>query len=136
MATLLTEGRYASDWLKNYDPTRSLEEVVIASGAGVVVTGTVLGKITASGKYVPVTVAATDGSSHDEAAAIFAWGDGHAQKVDATSADVTVVAVVREATVVHQGLKYGADVDASAERAAVHAALGAINGPILVREGA
>ncbi|MCC4296303.1 head decoration protein [Aurantimonas coralicida] len=125
----LTEGRYASDWLKREaDSLFSREEAVIASGAGVVVSGTVVGKITASGKYKPVTVAAVDGS--EDAAGIVMWD------VDATSADAPAVIIARDAIVVHQGLKYGADVDTSGERAAIHTALGALNPPILVREGA
>ncbi|MCF1502916.1 head decoration protein [Afifella sp. H1R] len=128
MPSVINEGRYASDWLKEYKHDYSVEEVIIASGSGVVESGTVIGKITASGKYAPVTVAASDGS--EDAAGILM------NAVDATSADAPGVAVVRFAKVVHQGLKYGADVDTSAERAAIHAALGALNPPILVREGA
>lgn len=125
----LTEGRFASDWLKREaDSLFSREEAVIVSGAGVVESGTVVGKITASGKYTPVTVAAADGSQN--AAGIVMW------TVDATSVDATAVIIARDAIVVHQGLKYGADVDTSAERAAIHTALGALNPPILVREGA
>ena len=125
----ITEGRYASDWLKREaDSLFSREEVVIVSGAGVVKSGTVIGKITASGKYTPVTVAASDGSQN--AAGILMWD------VDAPSADATGVAIRRAAIVDHQGLLYGADIDTSAERAAVHTALGALNPPILVREGA
>jgi hypothetical protein len=125
----LNEGRYASDWLKREaDSLFSREEAVIVSGAGVVVSGTVVGKITASGKYTPVTVAATDGS--EDAAGIVMWD------VDATGADAPAVIIARDAIVVHQGLKYGADVDTSGERAAIHTALGALNPPILVREGA
>lgn len=129
MATVFTEGRYASDWLKREaDSHFSREEVLIASGSGVVQTGTVVGKITASGKYAPVTVAATDGS--EDAAGIVL------ETVDATSADAAAVIIARDAIVVHQGLKYGADVDTSGERAAITAALGALNPPIIVREGA
>ncbi len=128
MASVITEGRYASDWLKAYDPQRSTEAIIIVSGAGKLDSGTVLGKITASGKYTPVTVAAADGSQN--AAAILL------EAVDATSADAKGVGIVREATVVAQGLKYGADIDTANERLAVHNALRALNGAILVREGA
>jgi hypothetical protein len=130
MATIFNEGRYASDWLKAVSHVAgfSFEEVTVVSGAGVVETGTVVGKITASGKYTPVTVAAADGSETPAGIVL--------NTVDATSADATAVIVAREAIVVHQGLKYGADVDTSGERAAIHAALGALNPPILVREGA
>jgi hypothetical protein len=127
---VINEGRYASDWLKaeSHNSGYSREEAVMASGAGKVLTGTVLGKITASGKYKPVTVAANDGSQN--AAAILL------NSVDATSADAPCVIIARDAIVVQQGLLYGADVDTSAERLAVQNALRALNPPILVREGA
>lgn len=129
MATVITEGRYASDWLKREaDSHFSREGIVVVSGAGVVDSGTVLGKITASGKYKPVTVAAVDGSQN--AAAILL------DAVDATSADAKGVAIVRDAVVNAQMLKYGTDVDTAPERLAVHNALRALNPPILVREGA
>ena len=129
-APTISEGRYASDWLKaeSHNSGYSREEVIVISGAGVVQSGTVLGKITASGKYKPVTVGASDGSQN--AAGILL------NRVDATSADVPAVIIARDAIVVHQGLIYGADIDTSGERAAVHTALRALNPPILVREGA
>jgi hypothetical protein len=126
----IVEGRYASDWLKaeSHNSGYSREEVIVASGSGKVQTGTVLGKITASGKYKPVTVAAVDGSQN--AAGILLTS------VDATSADAQSVAIVRDAIVVQQGLLYGGDVDTAPERLAVQNALRALNPPILVREGA
>ncbi len=130
MSRIITEGRYPSDWLKAVSHVSgfSYEEVVIASGAGKVDTGTVLGKVTATGKYRPVTMAATDGSQN--AAGILL------NAVDATSADAPAVIVAREAIVVAQGLRYGADIDTPAERLAVQNALRALNPPILAREGA
>lgn len=126
---LITEGRYASDWLKREaDSHFSREEVIIASGQGKLATGTVVGKITASGKYAAVTVAAVDGSQ-TAAGIVLAAGD-------ATSADAAAVIIARDAIVAHQALLYGADVDTAAERTAVHNALRALNPPILVREGA
>jgi hypothetical protein len=126
----ITEGRYASDWLKaeSHNSGYSREEVIVVSGAGKLVSGTVLGKITASGKYKPVTVAASDGSQN--AAGILL------NPVDATSADAAAVIIARDAIVVQQGLVYGADVDTAPERLAVQNALRALNPPILVREGA
>lgn len=58
--------------------------VVVASGAGVLTRGTVLGKITASGKYKAYNNGASDGS---EVAKLIL-----AKNVDATSADVNTVA--------------------------------------------
>ena len=55
------------------------DEVVIATGAGVVVRGTVLGLITASGKYAPVDSSKSDGSQSPVAVL--------SETVDATSAD-------------------------------------------------
>lgn len=126
----INEGRYASDWLKAESNTSgySREEVTVISGAGKLVSGTVLGKITASGKYTPVTVAAEDGSQN--AAGILL------DPVDASTADVSAVIIARDAIVVQQGLVYGADVNTAPERLAVQNALRALNPPILVREGA
>ncbi|MDX6806321.1 head decoration protein [Terrihabitans rhizophilus] len=127
MATVITEGRRSSDWLKEYEHDYSVEEVVIAAGSGVVESGTVLGKVTSTGKYKPVTVGASDGSQ---------TAAGILMNTVNAAADKPAVIVARKAKVVHQGLRYGADVDTAAERAAIHAALGALNPPILVREGA
>ena len=126
----IVEGRYASDWLKaeSHNSGYSREEIIIASGAGKVLTGTVIGKVTASGKYKPVTVGASDGSQ--TAAGILL------NSVDATSVDAPAVGIIRDAIVVQQGLLYGADVDTAAERLAVQNGLRALNPPILVREGA
>jgi len=55
----------------------------IASGAGVLVRGTVLGKITASGKYLKAIGTAEDGSQTPDAIL--------AEDVDATSADALSV---------------------------------------------
>lgn len=128
MAINLIEGRYVCDWLKQENVHYSREEVVIASGAGKLVSGTVVGKITASGKYKAVTIGAADGSQN--AAGIVMWAG------DATSADAKAVIVARDAIVVHQGLKFGADVTTSGNRLTVKNALQALNPPILVREGA
>lgn len=74
----------------------SRDEDTLASGSGVVVTGTVLGKVTASGKFKPLAPAASDGSQ--TAAAIIL------QYADATAADVRVVNLKRRAQVVLQAL--------------------------------
>ena len=66
------------------DFPRVTKPITIASGAGVLTKGTVLGKITASGKYKAYTNANSDGS---EVAKLIL-----AEDVDATSADVNAVA--------------------------------------------
>lgn len=69
------------------------EEIIVASGAGILVPGTVLGKITASGKYVLHDVALANGAQ--TAAAIL----GH--RIDATAADVRTVATVNGPAVIN-----------------------------------
>lgn len=59
----LTEARRTGEFLlSESNGTRSREEVTIAAAASAMVAGTVLGKITASGKYVAYDNAASDGS--------------------------------------------------------------------------
>lgn len=69
----------------------SREEITVVSGAGVLEAGTVLGKITASGKYNAYD---DGGSGGVETAAAILYG-----RVDATSADAPAVAIVRHAEV-------------------------------------
>ena len=63
--TTLTEGKHAGGflvWEVLRDYTR--ETVTIASGAGKLEPGTVLGKITTGGKYTVLAPAATNGSQN------------------------------------------------------------------------
>ena len=86
----------------------SRKAVTIASGAGILKTGTVLGKITASGKYLTAETDAVDGSQTAVAVLL--------DDIDATSADKTAKIVVRHATLKTSGLIYGATVDDSAKK--------------------
>jgi hypothetical protein len=70
-----------------------------ATGHGVVARGTVLGKITASGKLIPSASAAADGSQTPYAVA--------AEDVDTTNADADGVAYLA-ATLNQNSLVYGA----------------------------
>lgn len=130
MPSVITEGRHPSDWLKSYASSSqySTEQGLLVAGSGVVQTGTVLGRVTATGKFKPVTAAATDGSQ-TAAGILF-------RTAEAATADAKIVVVVREAVVVAQSLLYGADIDTPAKRATVQAQLRALNPPILAREGA
>lgn len=99
--TVLNETLHAGGFMLagNFDGSHiSVDSIVVASGAGVLVAGTVLGKITASGKYTILAPAASDGS---QTAAGILW-DG----LDATSADVPGVAVTRLAEVTAGELTY------------------------------
>lgn len=71
--TILTEGRHVGEFLvSEAEGTLSREEVTVTQAGAPIVSGTVLGKITASGKYVPYSNAASDGS---EAAAAILYTD-------------------------------------------------------------
>lgn len=86
--TTFTEGKHDGEFLlmkEEFD--YSVETVTVASGAGKLEAGTVLGKLTSGGKYVAYDNTASDGS---EAAAGVLWGN-----VDATDADAKAVVVVR-----------------------------------------
>ncbi len=85
---------------------RSRETVTIASGAGVLAAGMVLGKITASAKYIPSPAAQVAGKEGAETATAVL---GHG--VDATSADVEAVVIARDAEVKAAMLVYDASVD-------------------------
>lgn len=90
--TILTEGKRAGEFLISEAPgSLSRAAITILSGAGVLVAGTVLAKITASGKYTLYDNAGTDGT--ETAAAILYAG------VDASSADTAAVGIVRLAEI-------------------------------------
>lgn len=74
----------------------SRDEDVLASGSGVVICGTVLGRVTASSKFKPLAPGASDGTQI--AAAVIL------QHADATGADKIVVNLKRRAQVVLQAL--------------------------------
>lgn len=88
----------------------SREGITVASGAGILAAGTVVAKITATGKYVAYDNAGTDGS--ETAAGVLLQG------VDATSADAEVVAAVRLCEVRLDAMQWAAgllqaDIDAA-----------------------
>jgi hypothetical protein len=124
---LLETAPVASDWLKSEDGSyRSRDTAVIAAGSGKLKSGQVLGKLSASGKYVPNAASGSDGSQTSVAVLVF--------PVDATSADAPAVVVARHAVVSHAGLIHGATVNDATKRAAANGQLGAVG--IIVRQGA
>ena len=93
--TMLTEGKHAGGflvWEVLRDYTR--ETVTIASGAGKLEPGTVLGKITTGGKYTTLAPAATNGSQN---AAGILW-----DAVDASAADAPGVVMLRGPAIVNR----------------------------------
>jgi hypothetical protein len=115
--TSFHETRHPAEFiLAEEDAGYNRSVITIASGAGILAAGTVLGKITASGKYVPSLLGATDGSQ--VAVAINIYG------CDATSADQPVTALVRGPCSVNVNtLTYGSDRTTSAYKAAANANL-------------
>lgn len=111
--TAYTEPQRPLETILYEVPNLAREEITIVSGAGVVKAGTVVGKITASGKYTPYDDGAEDGS--ETAAAVTLY------EVDATSADVVVSALVRLAAVKSDALQWHASADATAKAAAATA---------------
>ena len=91
-----TEGNYLGDFLKWEEVNRySRDKAIFASGSSISL-GEVVGKVTATGKYVPLNTAAADGS---EAAAGIALND-----YDASLADVEGVILARDAIVADSAL--------------------------------
>jgi len=113
MSTLIaTLPKLAHDWLKHeLDITFTRAAMVVASGAGVVVTGTVLGQITATKKLVPISFAAVDGS--ESAFGILL------NVVDATAADVETACIVRDAKIVENQLVWPAGATSNQKTAAL-----------------
>jgi hypothetical protein len=118
---VITESRQAGEFiLAEANGTISREQVTI--GAGNLDAGTVLGRITASGNYVILAPAASDGSQ-TAAGVLF-------QDVNATAAAQRGVAIVRHAEVRTGALAWPVGITAPQRTAAISqlAALG-----ILVR---
>jgi hypothetical protein len=97
--------------LSTANGSRAFEAVTIVSGAGALAAGTVLGKITASGKYTAYSDAAADGSQ--AAAAILC------DAVDATSADQLATVIARDAEVFASKLT-GSDANGLTDLAALN----------------
>ena len=118
MPTTFTEGAAAAEFiLSEANGSRSRDNITILSGQ-TIKAGNVLGKVTASGKYKLVTVAASDGSQNGVAVAIY--------DVDASGGDTYAAAIVRDAEVNKNLLTYGADVDTSPEQLAVQTSLATV----------
>lgn len=59
---ILNQGKFNAEFLLHYDNKYSLDEVVLDASAGTLSAGTLLGKVSASGKYVAYNNAASNGS--------------------------------------------------------------------------
>ncbi len=99
LQNFMRDGEFLQSEANGYE---SRENIIVeggTGGAGVVYPGTVMGKITASGKYVPCLVAAGDGS---QTAAGILWG-----YTDATNGDVHASLVARYAEVAIDRVIFG-----------------------------
>lgn len=122
--TVLTEGAHPGAFIMSEAAWhRSRDTITIVAGSGVVKPGTVLGKVTASGKYAPSAATGSDGAQTGVAINIYG--------VDATSVDVKVAAFTRDAEVNGNCLFYAASVDDDAKKAAKASQLAAVG--IIVR---
>jgi len=124
MTTSFTEPRHPGEFvLWEQGGHLSRDNITIASGAGVVAVGTVLGKVTASGKYIVSAPGASDGSQTPAALNLY--------PVDATSADAPVAAITREAEINGITITYHSSINTGALVLAANAALAAAH--IIVR---
>lgn len=117
--SILTETNHAGGflvWEVLRDYTR--ETVTIASGAGKLEPGTVLGKITTGGKFTKLTPAATNGSQN---AAGILWAG-----VDASGADSPGVVILRGPALVNRHEIIWPEGASEAQITAATTALGAL----------
>jgi len=100
----------------------SRDTVTILAGSGKVKAGTVLGKITASGKFTPSPAAQVAGKEGAETAnAVLGY------EVDATSEDVPAVIIANDAEVKRPMLIFDASVDDATKQTAKLSQLRAVN---------
>ena len=96
MPNVKTEGVYGAEFLLSSEETLSLDKGVLIKGQNLNV-GTVLGKITASGKYTLHNNAASDGS---EVACAILYNTTDATADDADTTVLTRLAEVSEAKLI------------------------------------
>lgn len=119
--TVFTKGKNACEGLMSEAAgQRSRDEITIKAGSGIVAPMTVLGKIAADGKFIPSPAAEVVGSEGAEVAvAVNLYG------VDATTADVKVAAITRDAEINGNFLTYDASRNLAGERLAARVDLAA-----------
>lgn len=119
MPNLFNEGRHNGEGLLSELPgSQSREAITVVAGAGIIAPGSVLGRITASGKYQLSPATGADGSQTAVAVALYGC--------DATSADQKITAIVRGAEWNANTLTYDATVNSAPARATKQAQLAAV----------
>jgi hypothetical protein len=96
-AGVTNEGTYTPDKLFDRDTITRVK--TIASGAGVLARGSLLGKVTATGKYILSLAAASDGSEVPDLILL--------EPVDASAADVNAAVAIAGQFAI-QGVTFGA----------------------------
>ncbi len=120
----LSENRYPGEFLlSEATGERGREMVTVASGAGVIRPGAVLGRVTATSKFVLSPDTGADGSQTAIAVALYGC--------DATSADQKIAAILRDAEINVNGLSYAASVNDATKRGTKATQLAAVG--IIVR---
>jgi hypothetical protein len=120
--TTLTETTHPGGFLV-WEAFRDYTRETVTVATGTLEPGTVLGRITASGKYAAFDPAAVDGT---ETAVAVLWG-----KADASGGDAPAVALIRGPAIVNRNDLVFVGTPSAPEIAAAHAALLAAG--ILVR---
>ena len=121
---ILTEGRHAASFLvSEANDWRSRDQVTVTVPDAGLEAGTVVGKVTASGKFVRHNAAATDGSQDEAGILLFPQANG-----TGSAADKEATIIARDAEVNGTFLTYedGADAAQITTSNAALAALGII----------
>jgi hypothetical protein len=108
--TTLTEGKQTGEFLLSYEGNLSFDEAVVTSTGALIPSGTILGKVTASGKLKPYSNGASDGS--EVAVAVLM------NEVSGPAGDYSRTIVSRSAEVIESmltGIDSAAKVDLSAK---------------------
>lgn len=122
---LIQEPNRLGDWLKyEEDNLYSRDQVTVVAGQNLK-SGTVVGKITASGKLTQLAPGASDGSENAAGVLLF--------DVDASAADAPGVIIARHAVCADKALVWPAGITSPQKTAAI-AQLKVLG--VLVREGA
>lgn len=135
-AIAIDTPRLSSVVMHEYEPSTQFcrEVVVVNEGSAVSYPiGTVLGKVTSTGKYKRVEATATDGSEVAAAIYISAKDGSFGTSSVAATTDTSVIALVRGNVIVGKaGLVFGASVNTSPELATAYDQLAAVG--ILCRD--
>lgn len=131
MAIVATRGEtFAQVFKDEFEPstgyTREVVTVNLAAGA-TLAQGTVLAKVTATGKYLVQDASLASGAGLEAAGVLIGTDEFNPGAVVATTTDTKVLMLARgPAQVVKSKLVMGAGTDNQAKKGAVYAALGAL----------